>query len=288
VGTRGPRVCWETDIMNTPPHINPPPLPRWVIVGGSGLVLFHFLALGMQVLAAPSGPWPMNSGPTPAWGPLFATEINLTMGRSYLRVLHMEHDYHFMSNVVDRPMVYFEIQLKDANGNALKTLKLPDDNANFWIRLARPFVPWLRREKTLKFPDDNANFWVRQRQQLLAQQLGDDQPVQPPRGEIVLPKGQSYPTVQLWFSAEGDPIQKLVRKSELELPRDRPLSRPSDWSQLLAQAYVRHLCREYGAASGELVRHSRNALLPDIMFVQGPIPREAFSEMVCNFGDYRP
>jgi len=246
--------------MNSPPRTLPGPLPRWVILGGSGLIVFHFLAVGAVVLAAPSGPWPMNFGAGTALGPPFAAAINQFTAPRYLRPLHMTQDYHFASNVSGRASVFFEVHLKDQAGKVVKTLK---------------------------FPDDKASFYVRHRQRLLAQGLDNDLPVQPPQGEQVFPSGQGPPTVHLWHGVEGDPILRLTKVSELELPRNRPLSRPSEGSVLLAQAYARYLCREHGAASAEVVRHSRNALLPDILFVS-PVPAEAFTDQVCIFGEYRP
>jgi hypothetical protein len=212
-------------------------------------------------LAASSGPWPTNFGSSPALGPPFANTINDLTARHYLRHLHMTHNYHFVSNAPELPAVYFEVRLKDANGKVMETLK---------------------------FPDDKANFWLQHRQRILAQGLGDDQPVQAPQGEQVLPQGQHFPTLNVWLPSPGDSVLRLKTVSQLELPKDRPVSRPSDWSLLLCQAYVRHLCREHGAASAELIRHSRNPIYPSILFFNGPLPRETFDELVCNFGEYRP
>jgi hypothetical protein len=247
--------------MNPSPRTGNRPLPTWAIQGGSCLIVAHFLAIGTLVLAAPSGPWPTNFGSSPAPGPSFATAINEATSRYYLRPLHMANDYHFVTNVPTMPAVFFEVRLKDETGKVVKTVKLPDANANFHVR---------------------------HRQQLLAQALGTDLAVQPPQGERVLPPGQSFATFQIWEGNPGDPVLRLVKKSEIELPRDRPLSRPSDWSLILAQAYARYLCRQHGAASAEIIRHSRNAIMPDILFVTGPMPREAFSEQICTFGDFRP
>jgi hypothetical protein len=238
-----------------------PPLPRWVVRVGSGIIVFHVFSLAILVLAAPSGQWATPFGSTMAEGPRFALIISDVTARHYLRPLHMTHNYHFASNAPEMPQVFFEVRLKDAKGHVVKTLK---------------------------FPNENANFWLRHRQRLLAQRLGDDQPVQAPQGEQVLPKGQSYPTVTLWMPAEGDPVLRLKQVSQLDLPRNQPLSRPSDWSRLLANAYLRHLCREHGAASAELIRHSRNPVHPFVLFFTGPLPPDTFQELVCNFGEYRP
>jgi hypothetical protein len=175
----------------------------------------------------------------------------------------MTHDYHFVSNVVALPTVVFEVRLKDDSGKVLKTLK---------------------------YPDEKANFWVRHRQRLLAQGLGNDLPVQRPQGQQLLPPGQTHPKIRLWKPTEGDPVLRLEEVSTLELP-DMPLARPSDWAVVLAQSYARFLCRQHGAAKAEVVRKSRNALVPDLMFVVGPnqpLPPDTFAELSCNFGEYRP
>jgi hypothetical protein len=248
--------------MNPAPRTVSRPLPPWVILLGSILIIVHFLSLGTIVLAAPSGPWPSNFGSSPAPGPSFATVIEQVPMRFYIRPLHMANDYHFVTNVPSMPAVYFEARLKDEAGKVVQTLK---------------------------YPDEKANFYVRHRQQLLAQALGTDLGVQPSQGGgLVLPQGKEFATVQIWEGSPGDPVMRLVKKSEVELPRDRPAIRPSDWSVLLAQAYGRYLCRQHGAASVEIVRRSRNAIMPDILFVPGSMPREVFDEQICSFGDIRP
>jgi hypothetical protein len=247
----------------TPAAPTNPPLPRGAIVVGSGLIACYLLVLAMSALAAPSGPWPTNFGSSSALAPPFAATINDVTGRYGLRPLHMAHHYHFSSNYPEMPEVYFEVRLKDESGKVMRTLK---------------------------FPDAQANYWLRHRQHVLAQALGDDQPVQAPQGEQVLPQGQQFQSVSIWQPNEGDSVLRLKRVTPLEIPKNRPVSRPSDWSLLLAKAYVRYLCREHGAAAGELIRHSRNPLYPTVLFVNGPLPREALvsEELVCSFGEYRP
>jgi hypothetical protein len=238
-------------------------LPRWLTLTASAIIVFHFVALAAQALAARSGPWLTTAGPTSPLGPRFAFEIHQLSGRSYLRPLHMTNDYHFVSNVPENvagipPATYFEVRLKDQAGTVLKTLK---------------------------FPDDKANYWLRHRQQLLAQGLAMDVQVQPPQGEKVYPGVP--PTHQIWSAGEGETVMKLMDVPEPALPRNRPLSRPSEWSVLLAQSYARYLCREHGAASAEVVRHSRNPILPDVLFGVPP-QSDAVTDQVCTFGEYRP
>jgi hypothetical protein len=247
--------------MTTSPPTNPPPLPTWVVAVGSVLIAFHLFALGIMVLAAPSGPWITNIGPSPALGPMFAGDINRFTGQYYLRSIHMTHAYHFSSNAPESPSVKFEVRLKDVHGRDITTLR---------------------------FPSDNANYWVRHRQRLLAEGLGNDQPVQPLAGENIPPPGQAVRRLMVWFPAEGDALLRLTEKTELEIPKDRPVSRPANYSLILAKAYVRHLCRQNGAASGELIRQSRNAIHPTVLFMPDRLPPDTFMELACSFGEYRP
>jgi hypothetical protein len=70
-------------------------------------------------------------------------------------------------------------------------------------------------------------------------------------------------------------------------PRDRSVFRPSEWSLLLARSYARHLCRAHGAASAEIVRHTREAIPPAVLFFDDA-PPEAFEELVSTFGEVSP
>jgi hypothetical protein len=253
--------------MSQPASGNPNVIPPWLVAVGSAVIVAHLLAVGAQVLAAPSGPWLTRFGPSPAEPPTFAQLVNDVTGPYYLWPLRLNHHYRFASNQVDQPGVEFTVRLKDKDGRVFKTLT---------------------------FPDKDANFWVRHRQSLLAQALGNDQPVQR-GGPVALPGvGQKAETVRIW---DGEPGQmqasaekpfKLTTKLRHELvqiPRDE-IWRPSDWSLLLARSYVRHLCREHGAASGELVRHSKVALPPAVLLPPTAPPAGMFAnEFFATFGD---
>ena len=128
----------------------------------SMVVGLHFLAVVMLVLAAQSGPWTTRFGDSTAEGPLFAAKINNVMTPAYLQPLRMTHNYHFLSNRLTLSEVFFEARLKDDKGNVT----------------------------TLTFPEEGANSWMRQRENLLALGLGDDVPVQAPRGEVIPAPGR--------------------------------------------------------------------------------------------------
>jgi hypothetical protein len=234
-----------------------PPLPRPLAAVASAAIVFHLGAVLTNVLAAPSGPWP--PGGNLATPPQLAYSANRELAPRYLDPLKLTHNYHFASNRPGRPGVWFEVRLWDESGGELPTLR---------------------------FPDPAANSSVRHRQSLLALALADDQSVAPPAGEWIAAPGREAPAVPIWDLA-GERELRLRSVPAHLVPRDRPVYRPSDWSLVLARSYVRHLCREHGAAKGELVRHTREAIPPAVMF-EDDIPPDAFGELVSRFGEVTP
>src|SRR5262245_9651803 len=240
------------------------PLPRGLIVIGSIAIVFHLFALFILAVAAQSGLWPTPLGfGSPAEPPEFSKSVRNTLLSAYLEPLHLTHNYHFDTNRPETPFVYFEVKLRDADGKLLKSLK---------------------------FPDADANFWVRHRQNLLAQSLGNDQPYQPPQSVRL-----GAPKVRVWYSEQPRQESRLEEKEERDLQEMRARQnievffQPSDYSLLLAKSYARYLCRTYGAAKAEIVRHSREAILPVIVL---PAATEAlfertstFNTFVANFGE---
>lgn len=224
---------------------------------GSVAVVFHLGAVLINVLAAPSGPWPPEGAIAPP--PPLADAVNRELVPRYLAPLKLTHNYHFASNRPGRPGAWFEVRLRDGSGRELSALR---------------------------FPDPNAGPAVRHRQSLLALALADDQPVAPPAGELVAAPGRDVPTVTIWDFA-GEHQLRLWSVPVYLVPRDRPVFRPSDWSLVLARSYVRHLCREHGAARGELIRHTREAIPATVLFEKN-IPAEAFEELVSYFGEVTP
>jgi hypothetical protein len=230
-------------------------LPRWLTCAGGGAVAVHLFAVLLVVLAAPSGPWLTPFGSSTAEGPAFAEGLGRAATR-YLGPLKLAHNFHHSSNRPSAPGVYFEVRLRDAAGKHVKTVRLPEEGTNFWVH---------------------------HRQTLLAQALVDDQPVQPRAGEVVAAPNQTVETVPIW-DLDGERKLRLRPVAEHLIPRDRPVARPSGWSMVLARSYVRHLCRQHGAAAGELVRHTREAVLPAVMF-EDEVPPGAFDELIANFGE---
>jgi hypothetical protein len=231
------------------------PIPRWLAGAASVVIAAHLLAIGGLALAAQSGPWSMPLGSSMERAPQFALDINEMS--SYLVVLRMTHNYHFLSNHPEQTGVYFEAQLKDENGKLLGSIT---------------------------FPDEKANLWLRHRQLLLARGLTDDVPVQPPQGEEIAAPRQKAPSTEIWEPGEGK-IATLRAVPEHLIPRNRPVFRPSEWSRLLARAYSRYLCRTHGAASVEIVRHTKDPLYPGVLLTKEAAVNP--EEFVASFGDVK-
>jgi hypothetical protein len=232
-------------------------LPRWFVILASAVVAFHLFAVAVLAVASPSGPWPTAFGTSMALEPQFAQSISTITTRQYLRPLKMTHNYHFVANRTAIPGASFEVLLKDKAG---------------------------KQFKTVRFPDANANFWVRHRQCLIAQALADDQPIEARPGEVIPAPNQQVKRVPIWDMTPTDPVLRLRYVPEHLIPRDRPVSRPSEWSLVLARAYVRYLCRAHGAASAELIRHTRDPIMPAVLFTNDP-PPNAFEDLLANYGE---
>jgi hypothetical protein len=240
-------------------HTQPSPAtgpPRWLVVVGSLAIGYHLLAVTLGALAAPSGPWPTPDGGGLSTPPQFAWSTNQVLSAEYLKEIKLAYHYHFGSNRPGAPDAFLEVRLKDSAGAELKTVRLPDSQANPWARF---------------------------RQSVLARRLADDEPVPPPQSEVIAAPHRQVPSVQIWEPAEKGKLA-LVKKPVHLVPRDRPVFRPSDWSLLLARSYARHLCQVHGAATAEIVRHTHDPVPPAVLGEEG-VPEDAFSELISNFGE---
>lgn len=223
---------------------------------GSVAVALHFSILGVSVLAAPSGPWPTPFGGERGDPPAFAYVLDEVTRPNYLWPLKMTHNYHFMTNQSERTDVYIEVRLKDDTGAV---------------------------SATLRYPQKDANPWLRHRQELLARNLLDDRPIQPPAGEVIPAPGQSVRKIVIW-DTKPDRTLGLNSVEEHRIPRDRPVRGPSELSLTLARSFARHLCRTHGAATAEIVRHSKDPVSPLVLF-QPDVPPGATEELVASFGE---
>src|SRR5262249_20156795 len=225
--------------MREPPTRLPRLLPRWLSFLTSAAIVLHLSAIVLLALNAPSGPWPTPDGPSTARAPAFASAAGTAVTNHYLAPLKLTHNYHFQRNRPGQPEVFLEARLKDEEG---------------WVI------------ETVRIPDPQANPWVRHRQSVMVQHLADDQPVPSPGTEAIAAPKHAASTIDVW---DLNPDQTLTLRSIPEhlLPRDRVVYRPSTWSLILVRSYGRHLCRTRGAASVELVRHTREPLSPGLLLV---------------------
>jgi hypothetical protein len=231
-------------------------VPGWLVAVGSVPIALHLVAVACHALAAPSGPWPGPEGPDLHSPPQFAFSLDQAGPAQYLDAAKLTHNYHFSTSRPGTPGARLEVRLKDAAGNEVATVPVPDPAANPWVR---------------------------HRQSLLAQWLTNDLPVPPPQSEVIAAPNQAPPAVLLW-DLDGNNRLKLKSVPQHLVPRDRPVMRPSEASLLLVRSYARHLCRTHGAASAEVVRHTRYPI-PSVVMTWTEVPPGAFDELVSNFGE---
>lgn len=243
--------------MPKPPGTPGVSLPRWLIVLGSLVIVFHLGSVGVNALAAWSGPWADADGQT-VGPPLLANDLSATLTPAYLKPVRLTHNYHFPSNRPGMPGVWLEFRLKDADNNDLGTVKVPGDDVNPWVR---------------------------HRQSLLMQLMQNDQRVMPPMSEVIAAPGQEVPRVQYWDRDPADGRLKLKTVSINDVPRAQPVMGPSPFAFLMARSYARYLCRETGAAKVELFRHHQDPIRPFVLTDES-ITARAFDEVISNFGEF--
>jgi hypothetical protein len=237
----------------------PRPLPRWLVPVVSVVLAFHVFAVLMLVLSPISGPWPAPPpyGNTTFLGPAFARQAASITTRYYLQPMQMTHNYHFLGNRPDLTQIVFEARVKDAQGRLIDSVRFPS-------------------------PRDNA--WLRQRHVLMAAQLGDDEPVQPPGAEPISGPGTRMPTRKIWESA--GPSKSTLKDVEVHLlPKNMPVYKPREWTLLVARSYARYLMHKYDGASVELTRESRPPVPPALMFLE-QAPPGTFDTLVSTFEEF--
>jgi hypothetical protein len=250
-------------------------LPRWLVVAGSAAIVFHLAAITIPILDMPSGPWWMPEGRRQMPPPEFAHAASglTAVHADYLR---LTHGYHLDSDIPgDIPGVQFEVRLRDKDGTLTETLN---------------------------FPDPQANPWVRHRQELLARYLAPDLPIQPPQSEVIPAPGQQVTLISVWarpgedFSGADEAPTTPDGKLPLELravpqhriprpPMGRAVMGPPDLALVMVRSYSRYLCRSRGAASAEIVRHTREPVSYSVLVNNGT---PDLDEVIANFGKLSP
>jgi hypothetical protein len=234
------------------------PLPRWLFVVASVAIVFHFGSVGVRILAAPSGPWPMGGeGSSQVNGPQFAVTLANTLPKDYLKAISLDYNYHFSSNSPGALSLALQAQFKNAAGE----------------------------DTTLIFPDPNANFWVRHRQAILANQLGNDLPYLPPQTRQVAAPGREIERVTIWRNPENQANRlELKTVPVLDLPRDQMNLQPNPQANLFAAAYARYLCRQHGVSKVQIIRRHQPPI-PSVVLVDKNIPESFFDPIFSYFGE---
>jgi hypothetical protein len=251
-------------------------LPPWLVFAGTVGIVLHLIAVVLPILNAPSGPWATPGGRSVEESPRFA-QAGSNLSIWHTRYLRLGQNYHqILNRPGDIPGVELEVRLRNNEGELIRTLKIPDPEANPWVR---------------------------HRQELLVRSLAPDLPVDPPGQEMIAAPGRTVPTQAIWvLPEERFPDEKAGQQSSTQVdraiqlrlrevpqhlvPRNRSVMRPSEWSMLQARSYARHLCREYGAATAEILRHTSEPISPTILFESEP--GATFDELVASYGEVSP
>jgi hypothetical protein len=201
-------------------------------------------------------------GPSPAEPPPFAYHIaeHLKVPRTTVRyapLIKMSSSFHFYSNKLEEQEILFEVRLKNESGKIINTYR---------------------------FPDPATNPWIRYRQRLLAQQLGNDEPLPPQQGVVISPAGQQLAKLR-WWQPDGEKRMKLMEDTPNAVPRNQQLMQPSTLSYIAAKSYARYLARTGQAAKVEIVREWFNPINPVVLFQNDPPPDDFFTRFYAVYGD---
>jgi hypothetical protein len=235
-------------------------LPRWVIVLGSLAIGFHLFNALLSTLNVRSGPWVTNVGPSPAEPPPFAAIIGDALTVPYNRLVKVNHNFHFDSNRQEIQEITFEARLRDSSGKVIDTQKIPEPEANAFVR---------------------------QRQWLLAQRLGGDEPVPPVQGVVLAPPGQELPAMY-WWQEEHPRLLKLYKGNANTIPRNPQLMQPSEASFIAVRSYARYVKRLHGASAVEIMRTWRDPVMPTILFAPEPPSPDILKPFQSSYGEQTP
>ena len=101
---------------------------------------------------------------------------------------------------------------------------------------------------------------------------------------MIAPSKDKTREIEYWEPAEPGTL-RLKKEVKHKVPNER--FAPSEWSKVLSQSFMRYLCREHGMQSAELVRYSKEAIMPAILFLPDPPTPEMLPVLKSFFGEYR-
>lgn len=221
--------------------------PTWMMVLGSLAIAIHLLLAFIMTLNEPSGPWPVDGAGIPADPPRFVREIgNYWLTNLYHNSVRSNHSFHFSSNRQEGQEISFDGLIKDDKGTVIKKVSIPD-------------------------PEAPSSIQVRQR--LLAQQLGNDEPLPPQQGVIIAAPGKELEPIR-WWHQEADRRYILKTENPNAVPRNQSFMHPTDAQLIIARSYSRFLSRQNAGAKVELTRSWYNPIMPMVL-VNDPPPNAA-------------
>lgn len=232
---------------NEPPRASAGMPPTWMLALGSVAIALHLLLAFIITLNVPSGPWPVGGAGIPADPPRFISRIGESKWvKRYYNALPSYHSFHFSSNRQEGQEISFDGLIKDDKGTVIKKISFPD-------------------------PEAPSSIQVRQR--LLAQQLGNDEPLPPQQGVIIAAPGKELEPIR-WWHQEADRRYILKTENPNAVPRNQSFMHPTDAQMLIARSFSRFLSRQNAGARVELTRNWYDPILPMVL-VNDPPPSAA-------------
>lgn len=231
--------------------------PAWVMVLGSIAIAVHLFFALISSLFASSGPWPTPMGSSEVLPPQFAISVGANLAEPYQRLLKATHSFRFPSIKQEMLEIGFEAIQRDANGNVVSKRVIPDPDASGAIRY---------------------------RQQLLAQQLGNDIPLPPPQGVIIAAVGEKLPTLR-WWSPDGDHRMVLKQDNANAVPRNQNFMQPSPWQYIVAKSFVRYQQRQNNLGHVEIIRSWYEPIMPMVLIEREAPTADILRRFQSSYGE---
>jgi hypothetical protein len=229
----------------------------WAMVLGSVVIAIHLLLAFFMTLNVPSGPWPTPQGGSTAEAPPFAMVIGRRLAMPYQSVTKSNSTFRFSSIRQEQLDISFEAKLKDDKGTVTSKIN---------------------------FPDPEAPSSIQYRQKLLAQQLGNDEPLPPQQGVILPAAGQQLPTLR-WWQQDGDRRYVLKQDNPNAVPRNQQFMQPSVSQMIVAKSFSRFLARHHATAKVEINRIWYDPIMPMVLITDPPPTSDDLRRYSSSYGE---
>ena len=231
--------------------------PMWAMVLGSLAIGIHLLLAFIMTLNVPSGPWPTPQGGSTAEAPPFALTIGRNLAMPYQTAIRSNSTFRFSSIRQEQLDISFEAKLKDDKGTITGKII---------------------------FPDPGAPASIQYRQKLLAQQLGNDEPLPPQQGVILAPEGKQLPTLH-WWQQDGDRQYVLKQENANAVPRNQQFMQPSVSQLIVVKSFSRFLARHHAAAKVEINRIWYDPIMPMVLITDTPPTSDDLRRYSSSYGE---